>query len=62
MTNSITTVCDHVFVHLETIKKTDTTGTYQIGWKRTDRFFCQKCLEQRETYKSEWSRDKPEWY
>lgn len=54
--------CAHKFVHLETKKWTDASGTYQIGWLRMDRFFCEKCLEQRQEKKEEWSRNKPEWY
>jgi len=54
--------CDHKFVHLDTNTWTDTSGAYQIGWFRIDRFFCEKCLEEKSVKKEEWARDKPEWY
>jgi len=55
--------CNHKYVHLETIKKQDLNATgYQIGWKRIDRFYCEKCLEYKDKVNEEWSRDKPDWY
>lgn len=54
--------CQHVYSHLETIKKTNSDGGYNIEYKRIDRFFCQKCLKERETVKSTYSRDKPDWF
>jgi hypothetical protein len=56
-------MCDHKFVHLDTIKKHDTSG-YNTQFIRIDRFFCEKCLEQKEVRKSEYaySRETPEWY
>lgn len=53
--------CDHKWVHLETIKRIG-SGSYQSEYIKTDRFFCEKCLEQKDIRKEEWSRDKPDWY
>jgi hypothetical protein len=53
--------CEHKFVHFDTVKSTE-SSIYQIGWIRTDRFFCEKCLEFKFKEQKEWSRDKPSWY
>lgn len=53
--------CEHKFVHFDTLKSKE-NSTYQIGWKRIDRFFCEKCLEYKDKEQKEWSRDRPEWY
>jgi len=53
--------CKHKWVHLETIKRVESHG-YQSEYIKIDRFFCEKCLEQKETRKSEYSRETPEWY
>ena len=53
--------CEHKFVFLETIKFQE-KSTYQIGWNRIDKYFCEKCLEYKDKQIKEWSRDKPEWY
>lgn len=53
--------CEHKFVHLETIKKYD-SGGYQTRWICIDRFFCEKCLCEKEIKKEEYNREKPEWY
>jgi hypothetical protein len=54
--------CDHKFVHLDTTRWTDMSGTYAIGFFKVDRFFCEKCLEQKEVKKEAWQRDTPDWY
>ena len=46
---------------METICRTE-SGTFQIHWIKTDRFFCERCLEQKATTTDEWSREKPDWY
>lgn len=53
--------CDHKYIFIESKKKTE-EGSYQIGWKRVDRFYCERCLEQREVVKEEWSREAPAWW
>ncbi len=53
--------CDHKFVHIETIKKTG-RGGYQIEYIKIDRYFCEKCLEQKEIQKREWSDQTPLWW
>lgn len=54
-------MCDHVFVFLRTIQNVDNCN-YQLHWEQTDIFFCEKCLEQKNVYKHEYSRDKPDWW
>lgn len=58
--------CEHKFVHLETIKKkqqyiANTGGSYS-PWERTDRFFCEKCLEVVEKTKEGYEREQPNWF
>jgi hypothetical protein len=58
--------CDHKWVHLESIKKEDGISyTYCTSLKKVDRFFCEKCLEQKEVVKEcEVSRHSkyPDWW
>lgn len=54
--------CDHEYQHLETIRTCDNEGGYSLEYKRIDRFFCRRCLDQREIVKRDWCREKPEWY
>lgn len=54
--------CNHKYVHLETAKWIDSSGTYNNGFFRIDRFFCEKCLDRKEVKKSEWCRETPEWF
>lgn len=53
--------CEHKWVFLET-KRRRNEGAYQANWILTERFFCEKCLEQQTVTKDEWSRDPPEWW
>jgi hypothetical protein len=53
--------CEHKFVHLETIKK-DKYDRDCVSYLRIDRFYCEKCLEQKEIRKEELRRERPEWY
>ena len=53
--------CDHKFVHLETIRK-DKYDRDCTDYLRIDRFYCEKCLEQKEIRKEELRRERPEWY
>ncbi|QDV86948.1 beta-glucosidase [Planctomycetes bacterium TBK1r] len=54
--------CEHRFVHLDTKKKDCYGGGYQTHFVRVDRFFCEKCLEEKVIKKDEYSRDTPEWF
>jgi len=55
--------CIHKFVFLETSKNREQyTHGYCSNWVRTDRFYCEKCLETKEIKKQESCIDKPEWY
>lgn len=53
--------CDHKFVHLETIRK-DRYDNYCTHFLRIDRFYCEKCLQEKEVKKEDWCRETPEWY
>lgn len=53
--------CEHKWVFIDSIYGSE-SGTYQIGWKRLDRFFCEKCLQQKEVKKEEWNRETPAWW
>lgn len=53
--------CVHRWVFIESLYTVE-SGSYQMCWKRRDRFYCEHCLEQRETKKEEWSRERPGWF
>lgn len=56
--------CNHKFIHLETEAFSESTGRYMITWKRIDRFYCEKCLEEKEIIKRHESVDShnlPDW-
>ena len=54
--------CEHRWVFMETICRSDSGGGYNICYTRLDLFYCDKCLEQKEVKKKEYSREKPDWY
>lgn len=55
--------CEHKFVHLETVKLRPSRGPLSRQWKRIDRFFCEKCLEEREKVKTaEHWEEQPDWW
>lgn len=54
-------VHEHKYVHLSTNKK-KVHGHYNSGWIHTYTFFCETCLEYKDTTREEWSRDQPSWY
>lgn len=58
---SETPSCEHQWVFIESHYKSE-SGSYQIFWKRLDRFYCSKCLEEREVRKQECNRDTPDWW
>jgi hypothetical protein len=53
--------CEHDWVHMDTIKRNMSAG-YNNEWKRIDLFYCKKCLEQRQSEKHSYQREKPDWY
>jgi hypothetical protein len=53
--------CDHIYDHLETVKRSRPDG-WHTHYKRVDIYFCVHCLEQKETVREDWSREKPDWY
>ena len=54
--------CDHKYVHLDTARFADNSGTYNTKFVRIDRFFCEKCLHETEKVKTDYSRETPDWY
>jgi hypothetical protein len=55
-------LCNHRFVHLETIKRDDIAYNGNIYYKRTDIFYCEKCLEYKTKVLEEVSRETPDWF
>lgn len=55
-------MCEHKFIHMETVKKQSRSGPYQTHWLKIDRLFCEKCGETKQVRTEEYDRDKPEWY
>lgn len=54
--------CEHKFAHLETVRRSEYVAR-GVVFKRTDRYFCEKCLEEKIVEKSEQTRGEyPEWY
>lgn len=56
-------MCEHKYVHYDTKQSSRynvTTGMTE--WKRIDYFYCTMCLDEKEKYKSDYGRDKPEWF
>lgn len=58
--------CEHKFIHLETVKYSEQAGRNSVNYICLDRFFCEKCLEPKETKKTHYAenRDKyglPDW-
>ncbi|MCR8983216.1 hypothetical protein [Brevibacillus laterosporus] len=59
--------CEHKYIHLETIRQTGSRPSWGISsgqqWKRVDRFFCEKCLDETERIKTaEGWEDCPVWW
>jgi len=59
--------CEHKWVHLETIKSSltrvcEATCRREKIWQKTDRFYCEKCLETTEKRRSECSQIQPDWF
>ncbi len=54
--------CEHDFRHIDT----SYIGKYRefgnTTYTRVDRFYCSKCLENKEVVKEENSREMPEWF
>jgi len=58
--------CEHKWVFMETARQHGKSSCYDspaVNWRRTDRFYCEKCLEIKEIIKTApgWE-DKPEWF
>jgi hypothetical protein len=53
---------EHIWAHLETIKICDSCIGDGLYYKRTDVFFCQKCLKTQNVVQETWNRDRPDWY
>ncbi len=54
--------CEHKYVHLETKKDKEDHSFGVPTWRRTDIFFCEKCLHEERKEKQDSSWEKPNWY
>ena len=59
--------CEHKYVHLETIKQKGERPSFGISsakdWQRTDIYYCEKCLDKKETIiRVDGWREKPHWF
>lgn len=59
--------CNHKFVHLETVRQEGSRPSFGISsgqqWKRIDRFFCEKCLEEKKKVRTaEGWEEQPDWW
>ncbi|MEJ8546620.1 hypothetical protein [Brevibacillus borstelensis] len=59
--------CEHRFIHLDTTRQAGSRPSWGISpgqqWKKTARFFCEKCLEEKEITKTaEGWEEKPDWW
>ena len=57
-------MCEHKWVHLETIRNEIFTPGYSNEFKRVDIYYCEKCLEQKEIELTQYARCASEvsWY
>lgn len=60
-------MCNHKYIYMETVKQKGSRPSWGISsgtqWKRTDRFYCEKCLEYKEKIlTAEGWEEKPDWY
>lgn len=55
-------LCNHKYIFIETIKRRTGHQSYLSTYIKTDRFFCEKCLKQKETIKETHSRNIPDWW
>ncbi len=53
--------CNHKYIHLDT-SKWSRSETYNFLFVRVDRFFYEKCLDERVKERKEYSRDTPDWF
>ena len=56
--------CNHKWVYMESIYRKHSEDVLRI-YTRTDLFFCEKCLEQKQTTKSEtqdYRENIPDWF
>lgn len=53
--------CEHKFVHLDT-KKTRESNGWSTIFKRTDTYFCEKCLSEEVKVRQACEREEPDWY
>lgn len=54
--------CEHDFRHLETLYGYKYREYGNTTYTRTDRFYCCRCLENKEVVKEEDSRETPDWF
>ena len=53
--------CNHNYQHLDTTKYTTDAG-YNTTFVRVDRYYCTKCLDQKQLKREATTRETPEWY
>ena len=54
-------MCDHKFIFLSRSKKCKSSD-YNLHYIMIERFYCEKCLEEKEIKKEEYGRQQPDWY
>jgi hypothetical protein len=54
--------CKHRWKYIETIKRAKGHSGALTEYSKTDRFYCIKCLEQKETKKIGYWKEAPDWY
>jgi len=62
--SSVTGGCDHDYKHIETVKKSELKN-YSMTYTKLDRYYCSKCLDEKEKIRKEerLSHEKlPEWW
>ena len=54
--------CEHDFRHIGTSYICKYREFGNTTYTRVDRFYCSKCLENKEVVKEEYSRETPDWF
>lgn len=52
----------HKFIYMGADKKIERGSDFNSIYKRTDTFYCEKCLHYEYKVREESSRNKPDWY
>ena len=54
--------CEHKYLMLQRIQKTNYGGGYNTRYVQRERFVCERCLHERWVVKDDYSRDAPDWW